>query len=114
MLAHCRCALGEPGVGKTAIVEVRQQWLYGQLTGVQQGIALRIAAGEVPSSLQESEVISVDMAGRCCTRLSLVVHSCCGQRSWLEPSTGESLRNGLSRCVEAVCSGLSEVRVAAE
>jgi ATP-dependent Clp protease ATP-binding subunit ClpB len=38
--------IGEPGVGKTAIVD---------------GIALRIAAGDVPESLREKRVLSLDM-----------------------------------------------------
>ena len=40
------CLIGEAGVGKTAIVE---------------GLALRIASGEVPASLYEKEIISVDL-----------------------------------------------------
>ncbi|MEC7241825.1 MAG: ATP-dependent chaperone ClpB [Myxococcota bacterium] len=40
--------MGEPGVGKTAIVE---------------GIALRIAQGDVPESLADKRVLSLDLAG---------------------------------------------------
>ena len=40
--------IGEPGVGKTAIVE---------------GIALRIAQGDVPESLCDKKVLSLDLAG---------------------------------------------------
>ena len=40
------CLIGEPGVGKTAIVE---------------GIALKIAAGDVPFRLQEKEIYLLDM-----------------------------------------------------
>ena len=39
--------MGEPGVGKTAIVE---------------GIAMRIAMGDVPESLQDKKVLSLDLA----------------------------------------------------
>jgi ATP-dependent Clp protease ATP-binding subunit ClpC len=40
--------IGEPGVGKTAIVE---------------GLAHRIAAGEVPETLEDKRIITLDMAG---------------------------------------------------
>lgn len=40
------CLIGEPGVGKTAIVE---------------GLAQRIVAGDVPSSLKEHKIFSLDM-----------------------------------------------------
>ena len=40
------CLIGEPGVGKTAIVE---------------GIALKIAAGQVPFRLQDKEIYLLDM-----------------------------------------------------
>ena len=42
------CLLGEPGVGKTALAE---------------GLARRIAAGEVPEELLECRVLSLDIAG---------------------------------------------------
>ncbi len=40
--------IGEPGVGKTAIAE---------------GLALRIAAGEVPATLRDARIVAVDLAG---------------------------------------------------
>ncbi len=42
------CLIGEPGVGKTAIAE---------------GIAQRIAAGDVPQKLQDKEVYMLDLTG---------------------------------------------------
>ncbi len=42
------CLVGEPGVGKTAIAE---------------GLALRIACGNVPDILKEKRVVSLDMSG---------------------------------------------------
>lgn len=42
------CLIGEPGVGKTAIAE---------------GLALRIANGEVPAKLAEKEIHMLDLAG---------------------------------------------------
>ena len=41
------CLIGEPGVGKTAIVE---------------GIAQRIVAGDVPSTLRDRDLIELDMS----------------------------------------------------
>ncbi|MBO5550330.1 MAG: ATP-dependent Clp protease ATP-binding subunit [Lachnospiraceae bacterium] len=41
------CLLGEPGVGKTAIVE---------------GLALRIAEGEVPPLIEDRRVVSIDLS----------------------------------------------------
>ena len=42
------CLLGEPGVGKTAVAE---------------GLARRIAAGDVPEELLEDRILSLDIAG---------------------------------------------------
>lgn len=42
------CLIGEPGVGKTAIVE---------------GLALQIAAGIVPDSMKEKRIVTPDLAG---------------------------------------------------
>ncbi len=42
------CLLGEPGVGKTAVVE---------------GLALRIAAGDVPFTVQNKRVLTLDLSG---------------------------------------------------
>ncbi len=42
------CLVGEPGVGKTAIVE---------------GIAIRIATGEVPDTIKDKRLITLDLAG---------------------------------------------------
>ncbi|MGN1205700.1 MAG: ATP-dependent Clp protease ATP-binding subunit [Eubacterium sp.] len=42
------CILGEPGVGKTAIVE---------------GLAMRIAQGNVPASLQNVRILALDLSG---------------------------------------------------
>jgi len=43
------CLIGEPGVGKTAIAE---------------GLALKIAAGEVPELLKDKRIVSLDRTGR--------------------------------------------------
>ncbi len=42
------CLIGEPGVGKTAVVE---------------GLALRIVAGQVPSTVKEKRVLTLDLSG---------------------------------------------------
>lgn len=42
------CLIGEPGVGKTAVVE---------------GLALRIAMGEVPFTVKEKRVLTLDLSG---------------------------------------------------
>lgn len=42
------CLIGEPGVGKTAVVE---------------GLALRIAAGDVPITVQNKRVLTLDLSG---------------------------------------------------
>ncbi|MCM1187330.1 MAG: ATP-dependent Clp protease ATP-binding subunit [Lachnoclostridium sp.] len=42
------CLIGEPGVGKTAVAE---------------GLALRIVAGEVPRTVQDKRVLTLDLSG---------------------------------------------------
>lgn len=42
------CLIGEPGVGKTAVVE---------------GLALRIVSGEVPFTVQDKRVLTMDLSG---------------------------------------------------
>lgn len=42
------CLIGEPGVGKTAVVE---------------GLALRIVAGDVPFTVQDKRVLTLDLSG---------------------------------------------------
>lgn len=42
------CLVGEPGVGKTAVVE---------------GLALRIAQGNVPLAMQNKRIVSLDLGG---------------------------------------------------
>ena len=42
------CLIGEPGVGKTAIIE---------------GLAQKIVAGEVPDSLKDKRIVSMDISG---------------------------------------------------
>lgn len=42
------CLIGEPGVGKTAVVE---------------GLAMRIVAGDVPFTVQEKRVMTLDLSG---------------------------------------------------
>lgn len=41
------CLVGDPGVGKTAVVE---------------GLALRIALGEVPFAMRDKRIIMIDMS----------------------------------------------------
>ena len=57
------CLIGEAGVGKTAIAE---------------GLAIRMAAGDVPSTLKDKRLLSLDLSAM-----------------WPDQNTGESLRSGL-------------------
>ena len=106
---------GEPGVGKTAIVEVRAQWFtWLSADGCPTG---NCAADRGWGSAIEPSGIGSCVCGygRWVLRGSACWFTqCCTQRWWLEPSTGASLRNGSSRWVEAVRSGLRLVRAAAE
>ena len=52
------CLIGEPGVGKTAVVE---------------GLAQRIAAGDVPDTIADKRVMTLDLSGMVAERIKKVI-----------------------------------------
>ncbi len=54
------CLVGEPGVGKTAVAE---------------GLAQKIASGDVPETIEGKQIITLDMGSLGCWNQSIVVNS---------------------------------------